>query len=73
MEQEAGSLLTSLIRGHHSISAAGRNLLVPQLGSLGEGMSRHLVVFLTIAERVDQKYFHRPQLRAGQTKKEQCT
>ena len=75
-EEELGSLLTSLIRGHHSISAAGRNLLVPQLGSLGEGMTWHLVVIInvpTVVERADQKYFHRPQLRAGQTEKEQCT
>ena len=74
-EQELGSLLTSLIRGHHSISAVGRSLLVPQLGSLGEGMIRHMVVINTptVVEGADQKYCHHLQLRTEQIGNEQCT
>ena len=44
--QEVESPLTTFIRGHHNISAAGRNLLVHQPGSLGEGMTRHIVIFI---------------------------
>ena len=74
--QEVGSPLTSLIRGHHSISAEGRNLLVRQLGSLGGGMTRHMVILIhtpMVVEGADQKRCHLLQFRTAQTGKALCT
>ena len=74
--QEVGPSLTRLIRGLHSINAAGRNLFVRQLGSLGEGMTRLMVTFIytpMVVGGVDQKRCHPHQFRTAQTEKGQCT
>ena len=74
--QEVGSPFTSLIRHHHSISTAGRNLLVHQPGNLGEGMNQHIIILIhtpMVVEEVDQKCCHLLQFRTAQAGKGQCT
>ena len=73
--REVGPPLISLIRGLHNISAARRNLLVHQLGSLGEGMTPLMVILIhtpMVIGGADQKRRHPHQFRTAQTEKGQC-
>ena len=76
VDQEAGSPLTSLNRGHPNISVVGCNFLAHQPWILGKGMTRHTIIHIhtyTVVELADQRHRCPLQLRMAPTGKWSCT